>query len=124
MFWTTGQRAGLTIVALAIFSLLAWRWANRPTYIPDPQPAAGELAHQLPPGVDPNTADAATLAAIPGLGPTAAQRIVAYREKWRQSGRPGPAFKSPEDLDSVVGIGPSTLRNIEPYLVFPGGEGE
>jgi hypothetical protein len=124
MFWTTGQRAGLTILAIGIALLLAWRWTARPARIPDPQPPVGDLAHLLPPGVDPNSADAATLAAIPGLGPTAAQRIVAYREKWRQSGQSGPAFQSLEDLDPVEGIGPSTLRNIEPYLVFPGGEGE
>lgn len=53
--------------------------------------------------IDVNTAGAAVLESLPGVGPTLAQRIVEYRET------NGP-FQSPEDLVDVPGIGPATLE--------------
>lgn len=47
-----------------------------------------------------NTADAATLDTLPGVGPATAAKIIAWRE---QNGR----FASIEDLLDVGGIGPS-----------------
>jgi competence protein ComEA len=50
-----------------------------------------------------NTADAGTLAKeLDGIGPARAQAIVEYREK-------NGAFKSPEDLLKVSGIGQRVL---------------
>lgn len=65
----------------------------------------------LPPGglVNINTADAALLETVPGIGPTIANRIIAYREA------NGP-FQKVEDLLKVSGIGPKTLEKIKPYL--------
>jgi competence protein ComEA len=51
--------------------------------------------------IDINTADVATLASLPGIGPEIAQRIVAARP-----------FKSIDDLDRVKGIGPERLEQI------------
>ena len=48
--------------------------------------------------IDINTADAATLAALDGVGEVKAQAIIAYRNEH------GP-FKSLEDLANVTGIG-------------------
>jgi competence protein ComEA len=52
-----------------------------------------------------NTATAAELELLPGIGPALAARIVEDREK------KGP-FKSVDDLDRVRGIGPETIRKL------------
>lgn len=59
--------------------------------------------------LDPNTASAADLEALPGIGPVLAGRIVAYREAH------GP-FKTIDDLEQVSGIGPKKLAQVKPYL--------
>jgi competence protein ComEA len=60
-------------------------------------------------GIELNTATAADLEAIPGIGPTLASRIVQYREEH------GP-FGSLEELEEVRGIGSKTLWKIKPFL--------
>jgi competence protein ComEA len=55
--------------------------------------------------VDLNSADAAALDALPGIGPVLAQRVVDHRE------RTGP-FSSVDELVSVSGIGPAVLADI------------
>jgi competence protein ComEA len=62
-------------------------------------------------GLDPNTADAETLAVLPGLGLAKAEAIVRARLQ-------GP-FERAEDLQRVPGIGPSTRDRLRPWLVFP-----
>jgi competence ComEA-like helix-hairpin-helix protein len=52
--------------------------------------------------VNVNTADAAELKRLPGIGDVLAARIIAYRSEH------GP-FRTLDDLVSVKGIGPSTL---------------
>lgn len=59
--------------------------------------------------VNVNTASAAELEAVPGIGPTMARAIVEQRAK------KGP-FKKLEELTSVSGIGPKTLEKLRPYL--------
>jgi competence protein ComEA len=61
-------------------------------------------------GLDPNRADARALEALPGIGPARAAAIVAERER-----RP---FRDAADLGRVPGIGPVTLRRIEPWLAI------
>ena len=56
-----------------------------------------------------NTADAAGLQQISGIGPSKAQKIIAYRE---QNGK----FKSIEDLTNVSGIGEKTLASIKDQI--------
>tara|TARA_R110002049_G_scaffold53711_7_gene149858 strand:+ start:478 stop:879 length:402 start_codon:yes stop_codon:yes gene_type:complete len=56
-------------------------------------------------GVDINTADAAALEQIKGVGPAKAAAIVEYRD------RNGP-FKSVEDLTKVPGIGDKSLKSM------------
>lgn len=58
-----------------------------------------------------NTADAAELEALPGIGETLAQRIVAYRE---ENGR----FTAPEDLMGVEGIGEKTINGLQDYVIL------
>lgn len=53
-----------------------------------------------------NTADAATLEQLPGIGPALAARIIDHREQV------GP-FGSLEDLDAVSGIGPAMMERLD-----------
>ena len=62
-------------------------------------------------GVNVNTASSAELQTLPGIGPSKAEAIVAYRNE------NGP-FSSLSALDAVPGIGPSTLQNISPLVDF------
>ncbi|GDX79449.1 hypothetical protein LBMAG42_12600 [Deltaproteobacteria bacterium] len=61
--------------------------------------------------VDVNTADATALETLPGIGPSKAEAILAYRAEH------GP-FTTLADLDAVSGIGPSTLENIKDMVSF------
>jgi len=60
---------------------------------------------------DINAAPASELSLLPGIGYELANRIVENRESY------GP-FRSIEDLNRVRGIGPKTLTQIEPMVVF------
>ena len=76
----------------------------------DRDPAAGDGGGR----VDLNAASAEELESLPGIGPSLAGAIVAYREA------NGP-FDGVDDLDDVPGIGPKTLENIRPLVVaLPG----
>jgi competence protein ComEA len=86
-------------MSLAAISLLSAR--STPPISP---PSAG-------PFIDPATAPFTEFRLLPGVGPRLAERIDAYR------GEHGP-LRSPEDLLGVHGIGPATLRAIEPWLRF------
>jgi len=59
--------------------------------------------------IDLNTASEAQLESLPGIGPTLAERIVAYRE---ETG----GFSSVEEILEVYGIGSKTFEEISPYL--------
>lgn len=56
-----------------------------------------------------NTADAALLETLPGIGPSTAAKIIQYRT---QNG----LFKKTEDLMDVSGIGPATYAELEPLI--------
>lgn len=56
-----------------------------------------------------NTASAAELEALPGIGPSLAQRIVAYREEH------GP-FRTIEDIKNVSGIGEGRFAQIKDLI--------
>jgi competence protein ComEA len=55
--------------------------------------------------VNVNVASQSELESLPGIGPSKAAAIVAFRNK-------NGAFKSCDDLDLVNGIGPATLANL------------
>ncbi|MGD7787011.1 helix-hairpin-helix domain-containing protein [Propionibacteriaceae bacterium Y1700] len=59
--------------------------------------------------LDLNTATAAQLEALPGVGPVTAQSILAWRE---EHGR----FSSVAELQEVDGIGPKTYAQLAPHL--------
>lgn len=76
---------------------------------------SGPADHDAPPRlsvrftVNINTAAAAELAALPGIGPTTAARIVERR------GAHGP-FDSLDQLLDIPGIGEATLDRLRPHL--------
>ncbi len=72
-----------------------------------PPSGAQRLLAGLP--MDLNQATPQDLAALPGVGPKTALRIVAHRDTH------GP-FASPRALDAVRGVGPKTLARLTPLL--------
>ena len=78
-----------------------------------------DMVSQADQRIDPNTASAAELASLPGIGEKLAERIITYRQEQAAEGAAGRVFRSPEDLDAVRGIGPKTLERLRPYLKLP-----
>jgi competence protein ComEA len=68
-------------------------------------PAAGEPRASPGGPVHLNTATLEQLDALPGVGPTTAQRILDYRQEHG-------AFASVDELDAVPGIGPARLEQL------------
>ena len=77
---------------------------------PSPDPPSTAAADG--PRMNLNTASAALLQRLPGIGPRLAERIVTYRTAH------GP-FRSVDDLQRVKGIGAKTLDRLRPLLFVP-----
>lgn len=60
-----------------------------------------------------NTADAAALSLLPGVGPSTAGRIVEFRT---ENGE----FEAPTDLMLVRGIGERSFERMRPYVAIEG----
>ena len=108
------RRATQTIIAAlvlaAIIGVGLWWWRNGG--------AAGRLVeHDRVPGrqaaftVAVNSAPAAELAELPGVGDALAEKIIDYRRKH------GP-FRTLDDLRNVKGIGDKTLEGLAPHVTF------
>ena len=86
---------------------------------PQYQPVAGAARNSSPPAGAPvpaakvniNTATAAELDQLPGIGPAMAARIV----EWRQANGP---FQSGEDLKKVQGIGEAKYRKLKDKITW------
>ena len=117
--WTTPQRAVVAGAVVVLLVYLAVRLLLNPLHVSDPQPDVPSRYDELADKIDPNAADANTLAALPGLGPARARDIVAYRESFKHADPTRRAFETPEDLLKVKGIGVSMLETMRPYLLFP-----
>lgn len=117
--WTPTHRKAVIAILFGLVLLLAYRSLTRPTFVPDPLPAQGSRAAELPQGLDPNTAPWEQLSLLPGLGESKAKAIVDFRTQF-QSDHPGEAaFKTLDDLMQIKGIGPATVENLSPYLRLP-----
>jgi DNA uptake protein ComE-like DNA-binding protein len=107
------------IVLGALLVIFAIRLILNPTTIDERNGSSGSLADQLVDRIDPNTAAAPELAAIPTLGEKRAQAIVDYRQRF-VADHPGRlAFTQFRDLEHVTGIGVAMSETMEPYLIFP-----
>ena len=117
--WTLGQRRALLVLLFGLVGYFTFRlWPNR-AYVPDPPPPHGARFGEVLDKIDPNTADVATLAALPLIGEKRAQQIVDYREKRRAQSPNRPVFRSPDDLLLIKGFGKASLETLQPYLMFP-----
>lgn len=76
---------------------------ERPPESAATRPAPGPLIINI------NTAGAAELELLPGIGPALAKRIIDHRAK---HGR----FRRIDDLDAVSGIGPKTMERLRPLI--------
>lgn len=118
-----GERVTLAVLGvLALAGLGVLEWQRRPPPLtlagaPAPSVAAAAASARLPAArwddavqaareVDVNTADAAELERLPGVGPALAKRMVEERER-------GGPFRSAEDLQRVRGIGPKTSERLK-----------
>jgi DNA uptake protein ComE-like DNA-binding protein len=109
----THHRAVALVIAVTAAIGLAQLEPARPVEIPrvfQERPDAGPLR------VDPRTATAREIEALPGIGPAIARRVVEARAR-------GLRFERPSDLARVRGIGPRTVERIAPFLVFTGRTG-
>jgi len=77
-------------------------WAQQAPGTKAASPAGTRVTTAL---ININTADAATLEVLPGIGPAKAKAVIEYREK------NGP-FKMIDDLKNVSGIGDKTLQDL------------
>ncbi len=92
---TTG---GMAVPAAPSAPISTTSSGSAPIATPTPPSSPGAL-------VDINTADLAGLEALPGIGPSKAAAILAYRADHG-------AFVSVDDLDNVSGIGPATMASL------------
>lgn len=114
-FWSQSQLQVVAALTLAGAVLVAASAFPRPAVIQDPPPPHPPRFDELQDRLDPNTATVAELAVLPGIGPSKAEAIVAYRAT-----RPAPAFRDVIDLTQVRGIGEITAQKLAPYLHFMG----
>ena len=112
---TKGRKAILASLALAaalVLCLLAStahaEQRSRPTAA-----ASGSSAPASAGTVNLNTATEEELDRLPGVGPSKAAAIVAWRKKYG-------AFKRIEDITRVKGFGRKTLQRLKPYLSVSG----
>jgi competence protein ComEA len=73
------------------------------------KPPARKAAPTAAAPINLNTATAAQIATLPGIGPKAAQRIIEYRQK-------NNGFKKIEELMNVKGIGEKSFLKLKPLI--------
>ena len=123
------QRAAIGVAALAMVAVAGVTWLGTGPAVAAPAAVAAAAA-PVPDGdgerppvhrggktisgkVNLNTATEDQLVLLPGVGPSKAERIVAWRTKHG-------AFKRVADLRHVKGFGYKTLKKLEPYLDVKG----
>jgi comEA protein len=102
----------LVVVIVFIVSFMVRRvhHEDSPVFVTDPvRPVSAPQAILLGQKIDINSATKDDLEALPGIGPSLAERIVRYRTA---HGR----FKSLDELDNVSGIGPKTVERLKEFL--------
>ncbi len=116
--WTTSQRKALLTLGVVLAMFLTIQWLREPVDLADPLPNDGPRVEEIMNRLNPNTADAAALSAIPNLGEKRAAEIIGYRENFIRQHPNSSAFNSTDDLRNIKGFGPATAANLAPYLMF------
>ncbi len=106
MNWGLPHKARSVIAAALIASALGLSVVSRSVGPPSPNPFVPPTLR-----VDVNTAPADVLDALPHVGPALAQRLIAARDF-------GPIRSESDLVGRVRGLGPSTIAQIAPFLVF------
>ena len=113
--WTRPNQMALAAMCAAAGAALLLQASRRPMcFVGGQVPVYPERVEAAAERIDPNTASAASLRRLPGIGATIARRIVEYRQA--QGGR---CFQAAEDLAKINRIGPVTVRNMAPLLSLP-----
>ncbi len=103
----------LTLIVLLVLGLASVSSAQS-TAAPKPQKVkAAKTVTALAGPVNLNTATAAQIDALPGVGKSTAQRIVEYRQK-------NGGFKKIEELMNVKGIGEKSFLKLKPLITVGG----
>lgn len=111
--WRRAHVAALLAVWAAAGVVLGWRWVDRPIRLGQSLPVMPERVAAVTEKINPNTAPVGSLRRLSGIGPVKAQAIADY------AAAHGPAaFRRPEDLTAVSGIGPGLVERLRPHLVF------
>lgn len=103
----------LLIAVIVIGGIIVWQnyRPNHPIEIslsPTPE-STGEVCQGEPQKIDINRAEAWLLEALPGIGPSKAQAIIAYRQ---QNG----GFSDIAEITEVEGIGMSLYEQIKDFI--------
>jgi len=96
-----------TTAVIGYTGVTVYEWLPEQTTRPSAQQTSGQQPGSVM--VNINTATAAQLETLPGIGPARAQAIL----EWRNQNGP---FRDPAQLLEISGIGEATLRNILPFL--------
>ncbi|MFW6065739.1 MAG: ComEA family DNA-binding protein [Planctomycetota bacterium] len=113
--WRRAHLPAMLAVILLAGAVLAARARSRTILMDHRVPVIFGRAAAGEEKIDPNTATAASLHRLPGVGPVKARAIVEYRKTVTE----GRAFHSINDMTAVHGIGPGIARNIRPYVRLP-----
>jgi comEA protein len=115
-----GRRVVWTVIIVLLIAIIvtggivAWQRYSPPQAIeiylpPAPEPQDEINPAELPQKIDINRAEAWLLEALPGIGESKAQAIIAYRQ---QNG----GFKHITEITEVEGIGPAIYEDIKDLI--------
>ena len=108
-----------TALAVLVLGLVLWQFSDRGHELGAKIAVEQEMLERASAKLDPNSASVAELMALPGIGPSLAERIVTYRREYQKEKPAGAlAFSKWQDLQNVRGIGPKISAKLRPYLEF------
>ena len=111
MSWKTGLAAAAMAAMLGTAPLAHAQMQQKPAQA-QTAPRPPRTAAPVSGACNINSADAAQLALLPGVGPVRAKAIIAHRQKT--------PFKTVDELVKVKGIGRKTFARLRPYVTVSG----